>query len=284
MTTASEPNRLSPRNFQRLAAFIQDYCGIRVPPNKQVMIEGRLRRRVRALGFADIDAYCAFLFRDGGLEAEATDLVDVITTNKTEFFREASHFELLRQRVLPELAARGVGTRRPLKVWSAASSTGAEAYTLAMVISDFAAELRGFRTSILATDICTDVLRAGVEAVYPEEMIEPVPLEMRQRYLLRSRDGARREIRLAPEIRRLVRFARLNLMDEHYPVATDMDLIFCKNVLIYFDKPTQQAVVRRLCRHLPPDGYLFLGYSETIAGFDLPLRQVATAMFRKAAK
>ncbi|MBB6253369.1 chemotaxis protein methyltransferase CheR [Nitrospirillum iridis] len=273
---------LSARDFRRLAAFIQDYSGIKMPESKRTMVEGRLRKRVAATGAADLADYCARLFDDGGLADEAVHLIDVVTTNKTEFFREQEHFRILETVALPRLLAeRRASPYTTLKVWSTASSIGAEPYTLAMVLADASQRHGGFRIDIIATDISTRVLETAAAAIYPEEMIAPVPLEMRQRYLLRSRDRAQRLVRVVPELRRLVRFGRLNLMDATYPVDRDLDVIFCRNILIYFDKPTQQAVLAHLCDHLRPGGYLFLGHSESAAGFGLPMKPMGASVFRR---
>lgn len=276
-------DRLSLQDFRRLATFIEGYSGIRMPPTKKTMVEGRLRRRARALGLDSLDDYCRRLFDGGWLEREAVDLIDAVTTNKTEFFREEGHFQFLVDEALPRLMAASprAGLDHPLKLWSAACSTGAEPYSLAMVLDDFAGSAPGFRFSILGTDISTDVLDKAVTAIYPEEMMEPVPRPFRGRYVLRSRDRLQRSVRMAPLLRAMVRFGRLNLMDERYPVDEDMDVIFCRNILIYFDKPTQEAVVGRLCRHLRPGGYLVLGHTESIAGFLLPLMPVATSVFMR---
>jgi len=273
-----EYDQLTVHNFGELARFIEDYSGIRMPPDKQTMVEGRLRRRVRALGLTSLHQYCHFLFEEDGLDDEAIHLIDAVSTNKTDFFREPDHFRFLAETVLPALAAAGAGSERPFKIWSAPCSTGAEPYTMAMVIDDWAQNRRGFRFDILGTDISTKVLEATLRGIYPEDMIEPVPPHFRRRYFLRARDAARQEVRVIPELRRRVSCGRLNLMDEKYPVG-DMDVIFCRNVLIYFDKPTQRKVLTRLSSHLPEGGYLFVGHAETLAGFDLPLRQVASAVF-----
>lgn len=275
-------DHLGPRDFQRLAQFIHTYSGIKMPPGKQTLVEGRLRRRVRALGMANLSEYCRYLFDHDGLDDEAVHLIDVVTTNKTEFFREPEHFRFLTDTALPRLMAeRQAGINRPVKIWSAACSTGAEPYTLAMVLADFNLAMRGFNFSILATDICTEVLARAATGIYPEEMVEPVPLDIRRRYLMRAKDRLCGKVRIVPEVRRLVRFGRVNLMDESYPVDQDMDVIFCRNVLIYFDKATQQSVLSRLCHHLRPGGYLIVGHSETVTGFDLPLNSVATTAFRR---
>lgn len=271
-------DRISQRNFKRLARFIQGYSGIKMPPTKQTMLEGRLRRRLRATGAASFDAYCEYLFEDGGLEAEAVHLIDAVTTNKTDFFREPKHFDYLADVVLPSLARQGV---RNLRAWSSACSTGAEPYTLAMVLDDFAARSSGFRYFVLATDLSTDVLTSAHAGVFRQEMVAPVPAELYRRYVMTSRDRKRQDVRIHPGLRAKVGFARLNLMDETYPVGEPFDLIFCRNVMIYFDKPTQAAVLQRLCGRLKSGGYLFIGHSETIAGVDLPVVQVANTIFQK---
>jgi chemotaxis protein methyltransferase CheR len=275
-------DRLRANDFRRLSKFIQDYSGIKMPETKQTMVEGRLRKRVGATGFDNLNEYCRYLFDEGGLAKEAIHLIDVVTTNKTEFFREPDHFKFLADTALPRiLSERRGGSNTLIKAWSTASSIGAEPYTLAMVMDDLSRRLGGFRISIVATDISTQVLETAAGAIYPEAMIEPVPLDMRKRYLLRGRNRSRGFVRLVPEMRRMVQFGRLNLMDSAYPVDQDMDLIFCRNMLIYFDKPTQQAVLTRLCGHLRLGGCLFLGDSESLAGFGLPLNPIAPTVFRR---
>ncbi len=275
-------DRLSRSDFQRLAEFIHGYSGIKMPPTKLTMVEGRLRRRVRALGVANLAEYCRHLFEEGGLEQEAIHLIDAVTTNKTDFFREPDHFRFLAETALPEIMnTRRVSSREPIKLWSAASSTGAEPYTIAMVLDDFGRNMPGFNASILATDICTEVLQAAVLGIYPQAMAAPVPAEMRRRYFMRAKRPPVDRVRIVPELRSQIRFARLNLMDEEYPVDGDMDVIFCRNILIYFDKPTQEAVLRRLCDHLRPGGYLVLGHSENLAGLKMPLQPIGITVFRR---
>lgn len=272
--------QLTTRDFNQLAHFISGHSGIRMPPAKKAMVEGRLRRRVRALGFDDIRAYCSYLFQENGLSQEAGFIIDAVTTNKTDFFREPDHFNILGQNVLPRLALQDrIGFGEPLRFWSAAASVGAEAYSLAMVAADFAARHTGFRFSILATDICTEVLEQAATAIYSEEMTAPVPPPMRQRYLMRSIDRSRAEMRIVPELRQSVRFARLNLTESSYAIPKPMHVVFCRNVLIYFDKAMQEAVLSRICGCMVPGGTLFIGHSETVAGFSLPLRQMAPTVF-----
>lgn len=274
----SARDELSPANFRRLAELIQTYSGIRMPPGKRTMLEGRLRRRLRVVDCATLDDYCRHLFVDGGLEAEVIHLIDAVTTNKTEFFREPAHFQLLRSKILPALAETG---RRKIKVWSAASSIGAEPYTLAMILEDHRQGPARQDYSILCTDLCTEVLAKTVAGVFPEAMIDPVEPALRRRYLMRAQDASRRQVRIVPELRARIAAARLNLMDERYPVDADMDMVFCRNILIYFDKETQAKVLERLCRHIRSGGYLFLGHSESLVGINLPVRQVGNSVFQK---
>ena len=270
-------------DFEKVARFIENTTGIRVPPAKKTMVEGRLRRRARALGLSNLEEYCRVVFQEGGFEDEAVHLIDAVTTNKTDFFREPSHFDTMRTRCLPEATERGAGTSRPYKVWSAACSIGAEPYTLAMVLADYGASTGAdWRFQILGSDISTQVLAKAARAVYPEDMIEPVPMDMRKRYLLRSKDRAKRLVRIVPELRRTLSLLHLNLMDSRYPADPDFDAIFCRNLLIYFDRATQDAVVGRLCHHLRPGGYLFLGHAESLAGKDLPLEWLGDAVFKRA--
>jgi chemotaxis protein methyltransferase CheR len=279
MAPQNAQDRLSPQHFRRLASFIEGYSGIKMPPVKKVMVEGRLRRRVNMLGLPSLNAYCDHLFDQDDLENEVIHLIDAVTTNKTEFFREPQHFQFLIEQGLPALVKSGAGGGRMLKAWSAACSTGAEPYTLAMVLSEFGKAYRGYRYSILATDICTDVLDKALAGIYSEDMMAPVPEDFRKRYFLRARDRTKRDVRVVPDLRTHVRFARLNLMDEVYAVDDAMDIIFCRNILIYFDKQTQELVLQRLCRHLRSGGYLIIGHSEATAGFSLPLRSVAPTVF-----
>ncbi len=206
---------LSPANFESLSEFIENYAGIKMPPSKKTMVECRLRRRAQALGMQSLQEYCAYLFEQGGLDTEAVNLIDAVTTNKTDFFREPKHFDFLVEEAIPALIAQAALARSPLKVWSAASSIGAEPYTLAMVLAEQRDTVPAF--SILATDISTQVLKIGAQAIFPEIMAHAIPEALRKRYLLRSKQGARDRVRIVPELRRTVRFQRLNLMETPYP-------------------------------------------------------------------
>lgn len=272
--------KLSDRHFRSIAELIEGEVGIRLPAVKRLMLEGRLQKRVRALDFSGVNEYAERLFSDGLLETEFIHLIDCVTTNKTDFFREPSHFEFLRNVAVRELL-RHRGRERLLKVWSAASSTGMEAYTAAIVLDDMVRNGQAFEFRILGTDISTQVLRLAQAGIYTREMVEPVPPELARRYFMRSKDPRRAEVRVVPELRRLVKFMRMNLMDAVYPIDHDVDIIFCRNVLIYFDKATQNKVVDRLCGHLRPGGYLMVGHSESMVQQGAPkLKQVHPTIFK----
>jgi chemotaxis protein methyltransferase CheR len=271
-------DRISKRNFDKLSRFIYDYSGIKMPPTKLTMLEGRLRRRLRATSHSTFDDYCDFLFDHGGLEQETVYLIDVVTTNKTDFFREAKHFEYMQMTALPALVSSGV---RKIRTWSSACSTGAEPYTMAMVLSEFVEENAGLSYSVLATDLSTDVLQTARRGIYAQDLVQPVPYDLQRKYVMTAKQAGRREVRISPKLRSKIGFARMNLMDDKYPVGEPMQIIFCRNVLIYFDKPTQQSVLTRLCDCLADGGYMFIGHSESITGFDLPLKQVSNTVFQK---
>jgi chemotaxis protein methyltransferase CheR len=190
--------RLSARNFTRLATLIQDYCGIKMPAGKRTMIAVRLRRRLAALHLADLDAYCDHLFEGGGLEAELVHLINAVSTNKTDFFREPAHFDFMWNTALPGFVEAG---RRKIKFWSAAASIGAEAYTAAMVLQEFRRQKQGPDYSVLATDISTEVLEVAVTGRFPQVMMDPVPADLYARYVLQARDPAVDEVRIVPQLR-----------------------------------------------------------------------------------
>jgi chemotaxis protein methyltransferase CheR len=223
-----QPDPLSGHHYRSIADILQKHTGIRLPLGKQRMVEGRLRKRVRTLGLAGLNDYAAYLFQGGRLDEELVHLIDCVTTNKTDFFREPAHFEFLRNRAVPNLLALHGHTRARLKVWSAAASTGAEAYTIAIVLQDMTGAGPRFTFSILGTDICTDVLEKASRGVYPQEMAAAVPADIAMRYVMPARNPGRREVRIAPELRRLVHFEHLNLMDPRYPLDQDIDVIFCR--------------------------------------------------------
>jgi chemotaxis protein methyltransferase CheR len=271
--------QLSERHFKTISKLIEGQVGIKLPAGKRLMLEGRLHKRVRALNFSCVNEYVENLFEDGRFDSEIPHLIDVVTTNKTDFFREPSHFTFMREIAVPELLkSRG---RADLKIWSSACSTGMEAYTTAMVLDDMNRKGGRFRFRILGTDISTTVLRAAKTAIYTLDMLAPVPPEFIKRYFMSSRDRTSDEVRVVPELRRMAGFMRMNLMDSSYPIDRDVDIVFCRNVLIYFERETQRKVIERLCEHLRPGGYLMVGHSESMIHSVVPgLKQVQPTIFR----
>jgi len=272
---------LSSHDFARIRELIYAQAGINLGVDKKTMVEVRLKRRLRDLNMSSYRDYCEFVFSNGGIKDELVSLINVITTNKTDFFREPAHFDFLSQSGLAEMSGKLDGARALLG-WSAGCSSGEEPYTLAMVLSEYAALHSGFRFKLLATDISTAMLEKGRLGIYTEECAQPIPLQLRRKYLLRSREGESRRVRIAPELRRAVEFRRLNLMDASYEMAERADFIFCRNVLIYFNRATQESILRKLIARLVPAGHLFVGHSETLHDMNLPIVPVAPALYRKA--
>ncbi|WP_027722737.1 CheR family methyltransferase [Maridesulfovibrio zosterae] len=269
--------KMTDADFRKFSTLIKGEFGIKMPLAKKTMLEARLQKRLRALGLSTHSQYCDFLFSPEGFERELTQLIDVVTTNTTDFFREPKHFELMLTTVLPDLSQQ---KNRPIKVWSAGCSSGEEPYTIAMVLSEFAAKNSNFNFSILATDISTEILHKAMNAVYSKDKVDVIPLALKKKYMLKSKDKAKKLVRMAPELRKKVDFRRLNFM-EPFPFKDEKDIIFCRNVVIYFDRATQDKLFKKFCERLCKGGYLFIGHSESISGMDLPIRQIAPTVYQK---
>jgi chemotaxis protein methyltransferase CheR len=280
-TEISRNETLPDKLFQKLSKLIYFQCGIKMPISKRTMLQARLQKRMRKLGIRTFSRYCDYLFSSRGMERELIHMIDVVTTNKTDFFREPKHFEFLSCRVLPELVQAQTTVRKRVKIWSAGCSTGEEPYTLAMVMEDFAEQVRGLSYSILATDISTKVLEVAKTGIYESEKVESVPLNFKKKYLLRSKDRNKNLVRIVPELRSRVFFQRLNFMHKDFGVSKSLDVIFCRNVMIYFDRETQEKLLNRFCKNLSNSGYVFIGHSETLHGLDVPLTMVSPTVYRK---
>lgn len=279
-TMSNQDESISSRDYTRLCDLIYREAGIHLGSGKKTMLEARIKRRLKVLDLNSYSQYCAYIFEQKGLKEEIVDLIDVVTTNKTDFFREPAHFNYLVDKALPDLLERD-GTGRQFVFWSAGCSTGEEPYTLAIVLSEFALTHPGFRFRILATDICTNVLSKAEMGVYSTQVVAPVPAALQRKYFMRSREPGSERTRVVPELRRLVEFRRLNFMDSDYGIQDRADAVFCRNVIIYFDRQTQARVLRRISHHLVLGGYLFVGHSEALHDMDLPLEPVAPALYRR---
>lgn len=271
--------KMSDKEYERIRRFIEGHYGIKLPPAKKQMVEGRLRKRLRQSGLASYSEYLDYAFNPARANDELLQLIDVITTNKTDFYREQDHFEYLKKIALPRIL-HNVGSGH-VKIWSAGCSSGEEPYTLAIEMHRFAEATGGCTYGIHASDISTDMLRRARTAIYDEEKVSGLPFELKKKYFLRSKDPSARKVRLKPFIRNSVSFSRINLMDEMYSQPADFDVIFCRNVIIYFDKPTQEKILRHLTTHLKRGGFLFLGHSETIHGMNIDVETTAPTIYRK---
>lgn len=272
---------LSQSDLTRLCELVYSECGIKLGADKKVMMEVRLKRRLRDLNIDSYAEYCHFVFAGNHKErqAEIVQLIDVMTTNKTDFFREGAHFDFLVEKALPALLAGGPGGRE-LRFWSAGCSTGEEPYTLAMVLDRFAESHPGFKFKVLATDISNTVLAKAKMGVFNSEVVEPVAADYRRKYFMRSRDRSSNKLRIVPELRQLIEFRWLNLMED-FGMSALLDGIFCRNVIIYFDRPTQERLLAKFSQQLITGGFMFVGHSETLHDMNLPLVPVAPALYRK---
>ncbi|MGA7720497.1 MAG: CheR family methyltransferase [Ignavibacteriaceae bacterium] len=270
--------RLKLTEFKKLSAEIYKLCGIQLPDSKLSLIEGRVRRRVKSLGLNSFKEYMEYFFSAGGREQELVPLIDAVTTNKTDFFRENAHFEFLVNSVLLEMQN---SLNSGFSVWSAGCSTGEEPYTLAIVLNEYFENRKNNLYTIYASDISTDVLKKAKDAIYSYECIEVIPMDLKKKYFLKSKNSEKKLVRICPELRRQVIFSRINFMEDEYMIPGNLDAAFCRNVLIYFDKATQEKVLAKICNKIRTGGYLFIGHSETIIGMNLPLERAASTIYRK---
>lgn len=279
LNTIRNSDSLSSKEFEALSRFIYSEVGIKMPPNKKVMLEARIKKRIKELGMHSYKDYSSLILSEES-SSELFHFIDVVTTNKTDFFREPKQFQFLVDYAVPELKKLyNAGQDNSIKIWSAGCSTGEEPYTLAMVLCDLLKEPDKIR--ILASDVSTQVLEKASLAIYEEEKVEPVPLEFKKKYLLRSKVREKKLVRIVPELRRLIEFRRINFMHDNYEIKELFHAVFCRNVIIYFDRPTQERIVGKICRSLIKGGFLFIGHSESLFNMELPLEQVAPSIYRK---
>ena len=271
--------KISIKDFKRISSFVYNYAGIKLSDNKQSMVEGRLKKRLKHLEMDTYKKYCDFVLSQKG-KSEVIYLIDVLTTNKTDFFREIHHFDYLKNSILPVLTQQGIGRHRPLRIWSAGCSSGEEAYTISMVLHQWNELNPPIDFEIIGTDISVSVLEKAIKGIYTVSDVEPIPLIMRQKYLLRSELDTN-VVKVPRKIRKNVSFGVLNFQNTTYNLPHQMDVIFCRNVLIYFDKGTQRDIISKFCGLLVFQGYLFLGHSESIKGLTVPLDMIGTTTYRK---
>ncbi len=270
--------QISDAQYRKLSSLVYRLCGIQLGEGKRELLKARLAKRLRATGCADVGSYIKRLENDpDGNELVA--FLDVITTNKTDFFREPQHFEFLTSQVLPKLD-KLCGRDRSFRIWSAACSTGEEPYTIAMVLRDNQALLGGRTPSILASDLSTRVLDQARRGVYAVERVRGIPRSVLTTHFQKGRNRWEGFVRVRPELRAMVEFKRINLM-EPFRFQQPFHVIFCRNVMIYFDRPTQEQLVDKFYHCLVPGGYLLVGHSESLTGIKHRMRFVRPAIYRR---
>lgn len=269
---------LSQEDFKAFSDYIYSEFGIKMPDIKRVMLQGRLLKRIRELKMSSYKEYKEYFFSEEGQRRELYNFLSVVTTNKTDFFREPVHFDFLSQEVLPEFIKQG---KNHLRIWSAACSSGEEPYTMSIVLNEFKEQNPSFSFEILATDISNNVMEKAMRGIYAEKTVDVIPMHLKKKYFLKSKDRSNPTVRVIPQLQKNISLKYLNLMDPVYDIKEKYDVIFCRNVLIYFDRETQEKVVNKLCRCLAPGGYLMIGHSESIANMDLPLLNIKPTMFKR---
>jgi chemotaxis protein methyltransferase CheR len=266
---------ITPKEFEQFRSLIYQECGISLNESKKTLLVSRLSKRLRTLELDSFQAYYDMV--SGETEGEEfTLLLDLVSTNKTDFFREPKHFDFLREQILPTLQ-----TTRRIRIWSSASSTGEEPYTIAMTLHDSVPDPELWDFKILASDISTRVLARAASGVYEDERVRDLPPDLVERHFLKGTGERTGMIKVKPNINQMVRYQRINLMDDTFPIKTPLDLIFCRNVMIYFDRPTQAKLVKKFYRYLKPGGYLFIGHSESLQRLDQPFKAVAPTIYQK---
>lgn len=279
-STAAQPAiSLTDTEFRQLRDFIYAHTGIALSDHKRALVYARLAKRLRHHQLERFTDYYQLLTEDDPDGHELVEMINCITTNKTDFFREPHHFRFLSEHVFSEIRARAPAQRR-LRLWSAGTATGEEAYTIAMTVREAFPALESWDIRILATDIDTRVLAHAAEGEYTAEQVERVPIELRHRYFYQGEGANAGWVQAKSALKDLIRFRRLNLMDDPWPMRGPFDAIFCRNVIIYFDRPTQRRLIERMTQLLRPGGYLFLGHSESLIGAESKLRHVSQSVYQ----
>jgi chemotaxis protein methyltransferase CheR len=263
---------LKREEFEKIVGLVHGLTGMNLRDGKEELVRGRLMKRLRALRLRSFAEYIRYVHKDA-TGRELVQMIDVLTTNKTHFFREMEHFDFLRQHILPKIA-----TRR-LRIWCAGCSSGEEPYTVGMVLNEDLHDLDRWDIGILATDISTRVLETARLGVYSEVAVQGLPKVLLHKYF-RPHAGPAKIFEVVPSVKDLVSVAKLNLMDD-WPMTGMFDVVFCRNVMIYFKKELQQTLVKRFWDHIAPGGYLFVGHSESLSAFNHRYCYVQPAVYRK---
>ena len=271
---------ISDREFSQYRKLIYSKAGIFLAPAKKALLEARLSRRLRELGVGSFSAYYKYVTEDLSGE-ELTHLLDRVSTNETHFFREPQQFEFLEKQVFPQWTTQAKGGLRShqIRVWSAGCSTGEEPFSLAMTLLDHFPPRLGWEIEIAATDLSCRAIGVAEKAIWPIAKVKEIPQKYLKQFMLQGVGGQRGYMKAGPEIRSIVTNHRLNLNDEHFCVTPPFDLIFCRNVMIYFDAESRARIVHRLLNFLAPEGYLFVGHAESLSGVSDRIRRVTPTVY-----
>ncbi|ULA63073.1 MAG: Chemotaxis protein methyltransferase 2 [Nitrospira sp.] len=266
---------ITPQEYDRIRTLLYDESGIALGENKQSLVVSRLSKRLKELQVDTFDAYYRYVTGDAS-GAEFTRMLDLLSTNKTDFFREPKHFEFLRDTILP-----GLEKDKRIRVWSSACSTGEEPYTIAMTLYEGVDHPERWKFQVLASDISTRVLAHAAAGLYAEERLREVPQDVARRHFLKGKGAKRGLVKVKPHLSDIIQFRRMNLMDERFPIKHPLDLIFCRNVMIYFDRPTQERLVAKFFRYLKPGGHLFIGHSESLQWVTHSFKTIKPTIYQK---
>ncbi len=256
--------------FEQIKHTVYDFCGIKLGEEKRELVKSRLTKRLYALNLNNFDEYLNLVGKDS---SEFSEMIDSLTTNKTDFFREMPHFDFLSKEILPNI----IGHSKHLRIWSAACSSGEEPYSIAMLLHEILPDINRWDIKILATDISGGILEKARKAEYHEDNVKDIPHSLRQKYFVKTPSN---KFLVTDKIRNMVKFARLNLMG-NWKMKGPFDVIFCRNVMIYFDKKTQGTLVNRFYDLIEPGGYLFVGHSESLNGVVHKYRYIKPAVYLK---
>ncbi|MBI3351474.1 MAG: protein-glutamate O-methyltransferase [Nitrospirae bacterium] len=272
MITAYE---VTDKEFKLFSALVYKESGIRLNDNKRALLVSRLSKRLRELGLDTFKEYYD-QYLNNESDGELIQMLDLISTNKTSFFREPAHFDFLKKVILPSLSH-----LKQIKIWSSACSSGEEPYTIAMTLFDNVMNPNQWDFRILASDLSTRVLARAQSGIYDLDQVGEINSARAKLHFLRGTGENKGKIKVKPHLQNMITFNRINLMDERYRIKNNLDLIFCRNVMIYFDRETQQRLMKKFYHYLKPGGYLFIGHSESLQWLEHSFNYAAPTIYRK---
>ena len=273
---------ISENAFNELGTLLTRRYGIKLPPEKKIMFQSRLQSRLRELKINSFEEYAQYVKSPVNSNTELGKMIEYISTNKTEFFREKQHFDLMLSRILPEIYSRNRQRYRLIRCWSAGCSEGQEAFSMAMTIEEFMQKkMEAWDYFIVGSDVSGKVLNVARRGIYPFNQSAFIPSSYLKKYVLKSRDVRDPKIKIVSSIRSKVTFNYGNLVDSHYGHVNPFNIIFIRNTLIYFDRKEQIEIIQKVLKYLEDYGYLFVGHSESLINLEFPLKLVGSSVYQK---